>query len=79
MDPAVAFCQAMLETGWLQFTGDVDISQFNLAGIGMVESGAEGDSFSSLTIGIRAQIQHLKAYGSTEDLVKPVWIPGSTS
>ena len=64
----VAFCQAMKETGFLRFGGDVDISQFNFAGIGAVGGGAEGASFPSMQIGIRAQIQHLKAYASTEPL-----------
>ncbi len=32
--PEVVFAQAMLETGYLQFGGDVKIDQFNFAGIG---------------------------------------------
>ena len=66
----VAFCQAMLETGFLRFIGDVDISQYNFAGIGATGGGEPGNSFSSVREGIRAQVQHLKAYASTEELVQ---------
>ena len=65
----VVFAQAMLETGWLQFGGDVDISQFNFAGLGATGDGASGASFDSVREGLRAQVQHLKAYASTDDLV----------
>ena len=64
----VAFCQAMLETGWLQFGGDVKIRQYNFAGIGATGGGAAGASFSDVRTGIRAQVQHLKAYASTSAL-----------
>lgn len=66
----VAFCQAMKETGFLRFLGDVDITQFNFAGIGATGNGEPGNSFSSVREGIRAQVQHLKAYASTEELVQ---------
>jgi hypothetical protein len=65
----VAFVQAMKETGWLQYGGDVNILQYNMAGIGAVGGGAEGASFDTIREGIRAQIQHLKAYASTNDLI----------
>ncbi len=64
----VAFCQAMKETGFLTYTGDVRIEQFNFAGIGATGGGEPGNSFSSVRAGIRAQIQHLKAYASTDAL-----------
>ena len=63
----VAFSQAMLETGFLKYGGDVDISQYNFAGMGAT-GGVPGLSFSSVREGIRAQIQHLKAYASNEAL-----------
>ena len=67
----VAFCQAMLETGWLQFRGAVTIDKYNFAGIGAVDSNpVEGAArFKSVREGIRAQIQHLKAYANKEQLV----------
>lgn len=66
----VAFCQAMKETGYLKFGGDVSEAQYNFAGIGATGNGACGNSFGSITEGIRAQIQHLKAYASTDSLNK---------
>ncbi len=68
--PQVVFCQAMLETGWLRFGGDVSIGQFNFAGLGAVGGGASGASFPDVRTGIRAQVQHLKAYANSEPLVK---------
>ncbi len=65
----VAFCQAMKETNFLQYGGDVQISQFNFAGIGASGNGNPGNSYGSVREGIRAHIQHLKAYANTEDLV----------
>ena len=69
--PEVAFCQAMLETGFLRFGGQVNISQFNFAGLGATDNGAQGASFPTVREGIRAHIQHLKAYASSEPLVNP--------
>lgn len=66
IDPAVAFCQAMKETNFLKFTGDVKITQFNFAGLGATGNGVSGLSFSDIRTGVRAQVQHLKAY-ATED------------
>ena len=64
----VAFCQAMKETGWLQFGGDVKASQCNFAGIGATGGGVSGASFKDVRTGVRAQIQHLKAYANTSPL-----------
>ena len=64
----VAFAQSMLETGYLQYGGDVQIEQFNFAGIGAVGGGASGASFADVRAGIRAHIQHLKAYANSESL-----------
>ena len=64
----VAFCQAMLETGWLRFGGDVKAEQCNFAGIGATGGGNPGNSFVDVRTGIRAQIQHLKAYANKEEL-----------
>ena len=65
----VAFAQAMLETGYLSYPGDVSIGQFNFAGMGATGNGVAGNSFPDVRTGIRAQIQHLKCYASTEALV----------
>ena len=65
----VMFAQVMWETGWLQFGGSVKPAQCNFGGIGATGGGAQGNSFSSVREGLRAQVQHLKAYGSTSALV----------
>ena len=67
----VAFCQAMLETGFLRYGGDVQINQYNFAGLGATGNGAPGNSFGSVREGVRAQVQHLKAYASTAGLNNP--------
>lgn len=64
----VAFCQAMKETGYLRYGGNVKIEQFNFAGIGSTGAGVAGASYPDVRTGIRAQIQHLKAYASTNSL-----------
>lgn len=66
--PEVAFVQTMKETGWLQFGGDVSVEQFNFAGLGTTGGGVAGNSYPDVRTGIRAQIQHLKAYATTEPL-----------
>ncbi|WP_419031671.1 N-acetylmuramoyl-L-alanine amidase [Holdemanella porci] len=67
--PEVAFCQAMKETGFLQFGHDVKPDQCNFAGLGATGNGVAGNSFASVREGIRAQIQHLKAYATTDNLI----------
>lgn len=64
----IAFCQAIKETNWFRFTGDVKSDQNNFCGLGATGNGAEGEHFSSPQIGVRAHIQHLKVYGSTSAL-----------
>lgn len=67
--PEVAFCQAMKETGFLKFGHDVKPDQCNFAGLGATGNGVAGNSFASVREGIRAQIQHLKAYATTDNLI----------
>jgi hypothetical protein len=64
----VAFCQMCIETNYLRFGGDVRRRQNNFGGIGATGNGVPGDSFDSVRMGIRAQIQHLKAYGGRKRL-----------
>lgn len=66
----VAFTQCMKETGFLKYGGDVLPNQYNFAGIGATGA-VHGASFSNVRMGIRAQIQHLKAYGSISPLTNP--------
>lgn len=60
----IAFCQAMHETGWFKFNGDVKEGQNNFAGLGAVGGGAKGATFNTIDEGIHAHIQHLFAYAS---------------
>ncbi len=64
----VAFAQSMLETGWLQFQGDSTAEQYNFAGLGTTGGGVKGIYFPDVRTGLRAQVQHLKAYASSENL-----------
>lgn len=66
----VAFTQCMKETGFLKYGGDVLPNQYNFSGIGATGA-VHGASFSNVRMGIRAQIQHLKAYGSISSLTNP--------
>ncbi len=68
VDAAVALCQSMLETGWLKYGGQVQAAQLNFAGIKTAD-GSAFQTFGSVREGIRAQVQHLKAYASTDALV----------
>lgn len=68
--PEVAFAQTMKETGFLQYGGDASIGQFNFAGIGTTGNGVPGNSYPDVQTGIRAQIQHLKAYATEDALVR---------
>lgn len=65
----VAFCQAMKETGFLRFGGRVPITAYNFGGLGAIDSDPNAwATFSSVREGIRAQVQHLKAYATAESL-----------
>ena len=66
--PEVLFAQAMHETGWLRFGGDVKPQQCNFGGLGATGNGVSGLTFPDVATGLRAQVQHLKAYASTDPL-----------
>ena len=66
----IAFAQSCLETGNFGFSGSaVTLDQNNFCGMGVTSNGMKGNSFATPQLGIRAQIQHLKAYASTAALV----------
>ncbi len=73
----VAFAQMLLETGYLKFGGLVSITDHNFAGMGATDSAAERNvaKFRTVREGVRAQVQHLKAYASTEQLKNPLVDP----
>lgn len=63
-----AFCQAIKETGYFRYGGDVVPEQNNYAGIGTTGGGVKGAYFETPQIGVRAQIQHLQAYATKDKL-----------
>lgn len=64
-----AWAQRCLETGNDTFSGSaVTFDQYNFCGHGVTQNGMRGTIFPDLRTGIRAQIQHLKAYASTQKL-----------
>lgn len=68
----IAFAQSCVETGNFAFPAEtcaVTLNQNNFAMMGVTSTFAKGESFATPQIGIRAQIQHLKAYANTEALV----------
>jgi hypothetical protein len=58
----VAFMQSIVETGWFRFGGTVAGWMNNFAGIGASESNPAPAAFPDARTGVRAQIQHLRAY-----------------
>lgn len=66
----IAAAQAMLETGNLTFAGSaVTLDQNNFCGMGVTSNGMKGCSFKTMRDGVRAHIQHLKAYASKDGLM----------
>ena len=65
----LAFAQSLKETGFFRYGGQVKPDQNNFAGIGATNGGAAGATFATPAEGVRAQIQHLKAYASMEPLI----------
>ncbi len=69
----IAFAQSLHETGFFRFGGIVQPSQNNFAGIGALNGNSAGQAatFPNALTGVRAQIQHLKAYASADALKNP--------
>jgi hypothetical protein len=63
-----AFAQMCLETGYLRFGGLVKPEMNNFCGLGSIGPGQPGERFPNPRIGVRAHIQHLKAYAAAEPL-----------
>ena len=64
--PDVAFCQALKETGFFRYGGDVVPEQNNYCGLGTTGGGVKGEYFAT---------QHLLAYSSTRRPTMPVVDP----
>ncbi|MDR3114504.1 MAG: glucosaminidase domain-containing protein [Treponema sp.] len=71
----VAFAQMCLETGFLRYGNLVTPDMNNFCGLGSVGPGQPGEWFPDPQTGVRAQIQHLKAYATEaplkQELVDP--------
>ncbi len=65
----VAFVQMCHETNFLRFGGDVSADQNNFCGLGTIGNSVVGHCFPDIKTGIRAHVQHLKAYASIKPLV----------
>jgi len=66
----IAFAQSCLETGNFKFENTaVTLAQNNFCGMGVTSKGKTGNSFDTAQLGIRAQVQHLKAYACEDALV----------
>ena len=63
-----AFAQMCLETGFLRYGGLVRPEMNNFCGLGSIGPGQHGEVFPDPRTGVRAHIQHLKAYASAEPL-----------
>lgn len=64
----VAFAQMCLETGFLRFGGLVQPEFHNYCGLGAMDAEHPGEVFPDEQTGVRAHIQHLQAYATTEEV-----------
>ncbi len=71
----LAFCQMCWETNFLKFGDEIKPTQNNFARLGAIGGGPEGATFPNARIGVRAHIQQLKAYATTQPLVQEVVSP----
>ncbi|HMS87519.1 MAG TPA: DUF4214 domain-containing protein [Acidimicrobiales bacterium] len=58
----IAFAQSIVETGYFGFSARVPPELNNFSGLGAVDSGTTAEAFPDARTGVRAQIQHLRAY-----------------
>ena len=69
IDPTRTISQSILETGWFKYQGSaVKPEHHNYCGLGVTITGIPGNMFNTIEDGVRAQLQHLFAYGSKDDL-----------
>lgn len=64
----VAFIQMCHETGFLRYGNLVQPEWNNFCGLGAMDAEHPGEIFPDVQTGVRAHIQHLQAYGTTEDI-----------
>lgn len=66
-----AFFQMLVETANLSFIGDVKPSQHNFAGLGATGGGEPGEKFPTVSVGVKAHLQHVLMYAG-ETVAEPV-------
>ncbi len=76
----IAFAQSIVETGYFGFSASVPPETHNYSGIGATGGGVRGAPFPDARTGVRAQVQHLRAYAdptvrSARDLHAPLVDP----
>lgn len=75
----LAFAQSIVETGYFGFSSRVLPTYNNFSGLGAVDGGTGAATFSTAQLGVRGQIQHLRAYAdpsvTTAKLAHPVIDP----
>lgn len=71
----LAFAQMCVETDFLNFGDGLQPEQHNFGGLGTSGGRGESATFPSVRLGIRAHIQHLKAYANREPLREEVVDP----
>lgn len=67
----IAFFQMLLETGNLSFSGVVNASQNNFAGLGATGRKERGESFADVPTGVKAHLEHVLLYAG-ERIENPV-------
>lgn len=65
----IAFVQMCHETNFLRYGNLVKKEWNNFCGLGAINAEQPGLRFETMQIGVRAHVQHLHAYGTTEDVV----------
>ena len=71
----IALCQALKETGFFAYGGDVLPGQNNYCGLGATGNKVKGAHFPTPREGVRAHIQHLMAYATTRRPAAPLVDP----
>jgi hypothetical protein len=62
----IAFVQSIIETGWFNFPGGSVLPSYNnFAGLGATDVSPTPAQFPDARTGVRAQIQHLRAYADS--------------
>ncbi len=64
----IAFAQMCHETGFLKFGGLVQPEWHNYCGLGAISAEQPGCQFDTVQLGVRAHIQHIQAYATTEEI-----------